>query len=265
MSETTPPVSNNQSGQHVVSVVTITRNNAAGLARTLVSVQSQSYAAIEHIVIDGQSTDSTPSVLDAHKEKISQVVSEADSGIYHAMNKGIAKATGQWLIFMNAGDCFDSPESLQAAMAVCTPQTQVIYSDAYFSEVESSEQNQTPEKKQLAVCSHAQMRIIHQAMIYQRGLHDIHGSYLCMPGVTISDYLFFMAIRHYNWTKSPAIIAHCEKDGVSADKGAYYQKLAVDQIAGVRSSFVTAMMLVAYPFYRTLLRPLVRALNPKRI
>lgn len=245
--------------QPTVTVITVTRNNAAGLTRTLQSVQTQTYPAIELIVIDGRSTDDTPNILSNYAAIVSQSVSEPDSGIYHAMNKGIARATGQWLIFMNAGDCFDSPESLQAAMDARTPDTQVIYSDAWFSDARS------PQKKQLASCSHASMRIIHQAMIYQRSLHAAHGSYLCMPGVTISDYLFFMAIRRHVWTKSSVNIAHCEKDGVSANKGAYYQKLAVDQLAGVRSPWVSSLMLLAYPFYRTLLRPIVRAISPKRI
>ena len=100
--------------QPLFSIITICRNAADNLARTIASVDSQTFGDYEHIIIDGASTDSTLSILEAASEDAKRViVSEPDNGIYDAMNKGQGLATGEYLIFMNAGDTFHSKDSLQ--------------------------------------------------------------------------------------------------------------------------------------------------------
>lgn len=89
-----------------ISVVTVCFNCREDLLRTIDSVVSQTYCNIEYIIIDGGSTDGTVEVIKSNAEKISCWISEHDNGIYDAMNKGIALATGEWIIFMNAGDTF---------------------------------------------------------------------------------------------------------------------------------------------------------------
>ncbi len=79
------------------------------------SVQEQSYTNYEHIIIDGDSTDGSKKYLDAHRSQFSYVVSEPDNGVYEAMNKGIARAQGEYLLFLNAGDHFYSKNALQEA------------------------------------------------------------------------------------------------------------------------------------------------------
>ncbi len=95
-----------------ISVITINRNDASGLEKTIRSVTAQEYSDVEYIVIDGASTDGSVDVIHAHAQHITDWHSEPDTGIYNAMNKGIAKATGDWLIFMNAGDVFAGNEVL---------------------------------------------------------------------------------------------------------------------------------------------------------
>ncbi len=85
------------------SVITVTRNNLVGLRRTHESLRIQSCGDYEWIVVDGASDDGTADYL---KKTGANWVSEPDRGIYDAMNKGIARAQGRWLIFMNAGDEF---------------------------------------------------------------------------------------------------------------------------------------------------------------
>jgi glycosyltransferase involved in cell wall biosynthesis len=89
-----------------VSIITINRNDAVGLKKTLASVIEQTYGNIEYIVIDGASTDNSQDVIQENTSRIHFWISEPDTGIYNAMNKGVARATGDWLIFMNAGDTF---------------------------------------------------------------------------------------------------------------------------------------------------------------
>ena len=94
------------------SVVTINYNNKDGLRRTIKSVISQNYTDFEYIIIDGGSTDGSVDIIREYAENISFWVSESDNGIYHAMNKGTNHASGDYLIFMNSGDCFHSRTSL---------------------------------------------------------------------------------------------------------------------------------------------------------
>jgi glycosyltransferase involved in cell wall biosynthesis len=100
-----------------ISVITINRNDATGLEKTITSVLEQSCPHIEYIVIDGASTDNSLDIIRQHTDRIDHWISEPDSGIYNAMNKGIARATGDWLIFMNAGDTFASNDCASLFLA----------------------------------------------------------------------------------------------------------------------------------------------------
>ena len=89
-----------------ISVITVSFNCVNLITSTLENVSDQDSSIVEHIVIDGNSTDGTFEVLNQQKEKLAYFVSEHDSGIYDAMNKGIQAATGEWILFLNAGDVF---------------------------------------------------------------------------------------------------------------------------------------------------------------
>lgn len=87
-----------------LTIITINYNNLEGLKRTMESVVNQTWKEFEYIVIDGGSTDGSNAYLASQSNKMDYWVSEPDKGIYHAMNKGIAKATGEYLLFLNSGD-----------------------------------------------------------------------------------------------------------------------------------------------------------------
>ena len=86
------------------SIVTVTYNAAKVLESTIRSVLNQSYPHIEYILIDGKSTDGTAEIIERHADGIAYGISELDNGLYDAMNKGLRKATGDYVWFMNAGD-----------------------------------------------------------------------------------------------------------------------------------------------------------------
>lgn len=87
-----------------LTIITIVYNNVRDIERTINSVINQTYKKIEYIVIDGKSTDGTLDIVEKYSNQISKMVSEPDKGIYDAMNKGLALATGDYVLFMNSGD-----------------------------------------------------------------------------------------------------------------------------------------------------------------
>ena len=95
-----------------ITVITVCMNAADALERTLKNISQQDYSNMEVIVVDGASTDSTPDVMREMSGLISRSVSEKDKGIYDAMNKGVGMATGDYCIFMNAGDEFADTDTL---------------------------------------------------------------------------------------------------------------------------------------------------------
>jgi glycosyltransferase involved in cell wall biosynthesis len=94
------------SSNPLISVITVVYNGTSTLEKTMLSVINQTYKNIEYIIIDGDSIDGTIDIIKKYEDKLAYWVSEPDKGIYNAMNKGIGKATGDWVNFMNAGDIF---------------------------------------------------------------------------------------------------------------------------------------------------------------
>jgi glycosyltransferase involved in cell wall biosynthesis len=113
-----------------VSVITVTRNAVNTLERTILSVLGQDYNHRELIIIDGNSTDGTLDIIRKHESSIDYWISEPDRGIYHAMNKGIAVARGDWINFLNAGDVYSSMNILSRIMESVTENNDVVYGDS---------------------------------------------------------------------------------------------------------------------------------------
>ena len=96
-----------------ITIVTICYNVKEELEKTIQSVQNQICKSYEFIIVDGGSTDGTLEVINKYSSCVTKWISEADNGIYDAMNKGIDLASGDWIIFMNAGDVFYDTEVIQ--------------------------------------------------------------------------------------------------------------------------------------------------------
>ena len=100
-----------------LSIITINYNNRDGLKKTIDSVMSQTYKGFEWILIDGGSTDGGKELILQHQDCFSFWCSEPDKGIYNAMNKGIDRATGNYLLFLNSGDVFFDSSVLERVMS----------------------------------------------------------------------------------------------------------------------------------------------------
>ena len=109
------------------SVITINYNHKDGLRSTIESVVRLRHIDYEFIIIDGGSTDGSVDIIKQYAANITYWVSEKDKGVYHAMNKGVAMSKGEYLIFMNSGDCFHSPDALNAVEHY---QEDIVYSAA---------------------------------------------------------------------------------------------------------------------------------------
>lgn len=112
-----------------VSIVTVSYNSAATIEETILSVLGQVYPGIEYIVIDGGSNDGTLDIIRKYSDSISYWVSEPDGGIYDAMNKGIAAATGDFIQFLNTGDCLADKDAVATFVSHIDPDTDIAYGD----------------------------------------------------------------------------------------------------------------------------------------
>ena len=123
-----------------ISIITVCYNSAATIERTLKSVAMQSWPTIEHIVVDGASKDATMAAIEAHRSSLTAVISEPDSGVYDAMNKGVALATGDVVVFLNADDFYVDNEVLsRVATAMQTEGLDALYGDVAFFRAGESE------------------------------------------------------------------------------------------------------------------------------
>ncbi|WP_346862603.1 glycosyltransferase family 2 protein [uncultured Draconibacterium sp.] len=122
-----------------ITVITISYNCASDLEDTIKSVVNQTFKEIEYIVVDGGSKDDTGEVLKKYNCKISKWISEPDYGIYDAMNKGLKMATGDYIIFMNAGDTFFEDESLGKISFDKFPNADIFYGETLMISEEGKE------------------------------------------------------------------------------------------------------------------------------
>jgi glycosyltransferase involved in cell wall biosynthesis len=103
----------NSTERPVISIITACFNSETNIEQTIQSVIGQTYPNIEYIIIDGGSTDKTLDIIKKYNEKITKLVSEPDSGVYDAMNKGIAVSTGEIIQFLNSGDYLQSIDTIE--------------------------------------------------------------------------------------------------------------------------------------------------------
>lgn len=158
------------------SIITVTYNAASTLEVTLQSIASQTYTGVEALVIDGASTDGTLAIAERYRSHLARVVSEPDKGLYDAMNKGMALATGDYLCFLNAGDTFhenDTLEKIVQSIEENSPLPDVIYGETALVDNERNfvrmRRLQAPEELNWKSFKRG-MLVCHQAFIARRAL-----------------------------------------------------------------------------------------------
>lgn len=115
-----------------VSIITVVYNNVDTIKEAIESVINQTYHDIEYILIDGKSNDGTLEIIESYGDKISKVVSEEDSGIYDAMNKGLSLSSGDIIGFINADDKIDNNEIIKNVVNHFIDDVDIVYGDLIF-------------------------------------------------------------------------------------------------------------------------------------
>jgi glycosyltransferase involved in cell wall biosynthesis len=178
------------------SIITVNYNNASGLEKTIKSVLSQTYTGFDFVVIDGGSTDASKTIIEQHQPSISYWVSERDSGVYNAMNKGIKAAKGEFVIFMNSGDIFYDADVLKNIEPEITDAYGIYYGNN-VKKGQGTERLKTYPAK-LNFSFFYSSSINHQSSFIKRKLFEEH-FYYNEDYKIASDWEFFVyAICHEN-------------------------------------------------------------------
>ncbi|OKS89489.1 glycosyltransferase family 2 protein [Mucilaginibacter polytrichastri] len=160
--------------QPKLSIITIVYNNVRDIERTLQSIIRQTYSNIEYLVIDGASNDGTLEILNRYKQHISKLISEPDRGIYDAMNKGLALAKGDYVLFMNSGDEIYAPDTV-ANIFASAPDADIYYGETEMindaGESLGRRRHKAPEKFTWHDFKYG-MSISHQAIYIKRSLTE---------------------------------------------------------------------------------------------
>ena len=155
----------------IVSVITVCYNSAEMLQRTIKSLRLQSYSEIEYIVIDGASKDNTLQIIKENQDIINLWISETDNGLYYAMNKGLELASGDYVIFINAGDMFYSPDTLEKVFANHQDDIDSYYGDTMIlaeNQKEIGSRRLTPPKQLSKKSFRWGMTVCHQSIFIKR-------------------------------------------------------------------------------------------------
>lgn len=172
-----------------LSIITINLNNLPGLQKTVESVLSQTWREFEYIIIDGGSTDGSADYISGISNDLTYWISEKDTGVYHAMNKGIEKSTGEYLLFLNSGDYLVDSNILKKVQPELTGEG-IIFGDlvSYDPENKSVFEKFPDHLDPVYVYEHS---LPHPASFIKKELFGAIGKYNEQDKIT-SDWQFFM-------------------------------------------------------------------------
>jgi glycosyltransferase involved in cell wall biosynthesis len=195
-----------------VSIITVVRNDATGLERTMNSVAAQDFADREYIIVDGASSDGTVEVIRRRAAEVTRWISQPDTGIYQAMNKGVRLATGEYICFMNAGDRFASTDTL-AAMLVPRPRTELLWGDCI---VESSHGEDYDEARNVLGRLHLQMTVSHQSLFVRRKVLAARPFDETLRLAADYDFLCERLLAGADWEYRPVPVSRIRETGATA-------------------------------------------------
>lgn len=181
-----------------LSIITVNRNDAEGLRRTIESVRRNAPRDREYIVIDGASSDGSVGVIEAAGDCVDSWLSEPDSGVFQAMNKGIERASGDYCLFLNSGDALCDDSLVAAAGRIDGYSRDVYYFDAAL--VSGGSRMVVEYPKEIDVNFFVSGMINHQNALIPRALFDTIGRFDESLRLS-SDWLFFLKAAYSRSTR----------------------------------------------------------------
>lgn len=200
------------------SIITINYNNKDGLEMTIKSVLGQAFQDFEYIIIDGGSTDGSIDIIKKYESQIDHWVSEPDNGVYNAMNKGIRKATGDYLNFMNSGDSYHSSSALETIAGLHSDDDIII--GGYYETGKGVSHTIPPQNVTLLTL--LKYTINHQATFIKKALFDkrlYDESYMIMADAKFNFQSII--IDNCSVTIIKDIIADYDTNGISSNYELY--------------------------------------------
>lgn len=203
-----------------LSIITINLNNIIGLQKTLESVVAQTWVEYEHIVVDGGSLDRSIELLQGFNYPLLTFVSEPDRGIYHAMNKGIEMAKGNYLLFLNSGDYLHNGDVLQRCIEQMDTNSDIVYGDIYIRQNNGSLlQTNYPVELSFRYFYNGNS-LPHPASIIRKTLFSRVGKYNENYQI-VSDWEFWLKaifVARASYSKVPLVITVFNSDGISSQQ-----------------------------------------------
>jgi len=209
----------------LVSIITVVYNGEKTIGQNMDSVLAQSYENIEHIIIDGDSTDKTVKIIDGYGEKISSFISEPDEGIYDAMNKGLRLAQGKFICILNADDYY-LPRAIELSMKKIK-ETQSDYSFANVKYVDSNSMICPiyPLEENLI---YQEMPYPHVSAVISKNIYDEVGFFDTNFKIAGDhDMAVRIHLNNYKYCYVNEVIAELEMGGISSSNESNKESLSV--------------------------------------
>jgi glycosyltransferase involved in cell wall biosynthesis len=201
-----------------ISIITINYNNLEGLKRTVESVVNQTWQEFDYIVIDGGSNDGSANYIESKSANIDYLISEPDTGIYSAMNKGISAAKGKYLLFLNSGDTLYNNKILNEISKSLTDNLDIYYGDLFFLNQGTLDYQKYPD--QLSFNFFYKTSLPHPAAFIKKELFNELGDYNESLRI-VSDWEFFiLAICKFNKTYKHVnmVVSVFDTNGISCNE-----------------------------------------------
>ncbi len=200
------------------SIITVVRNSQNTILGTLQSVRNQTHPSLEHIVIDGQSTDNTLEIIENNRWEGLKLLSEPDDGIADAMNKGISIAKGKWLIFINSDDHLMCQDTLQSVLPYLKDNIDIVGFPVMYGSLNTQLTLKAPRGANWYL--NFKTGLLHQGTFIHRRVFEKIGTYDTSLKVTMDYELFLRAYREgvtFSFHASPAISVMGD-DGISSQR-----------------------------------------------
>jgi glycosyltransferase involved in cell wall biosynthesis len=201
----------------ILTIITINYNNYEGLKKTVESIFNQTFKDYEYIVIDGGSIDGSKEYIEEHASKFVYSVCEKDNGVYDAMNKGIKHANGDYLLFLNSGDCFFDSETLSKLFSYQFDED-IVYGDVVWEKLDESDaQMHQSFPKKISFDYFTKNSLPHQSSLIKKKLFETVGLYDENCRIAADWAFFILAIYKYNcsYLHIDVPISICGRDGIS--------------------------------------------------